>query len=321
MKILVTGAAGFIGSKTAEFLLKDKNQVIGIDDLNDSCDPKLKKHRLKGLEGARFKFHRCDIRDLRSLAKIFKTSKAQAVAHLAARAGVRSSLENPFIYESTNIAGTLNVLELCKDNGIPKLVFASTSSLYAGAPAPFRESARLNAPISPYAATKMAAETLCGTYHYLYGTDITVLRYFTVYGPAGRPDMSYFKFIRCIREGRLIEIYGDGKQQRDFTYIDDIARGTVAALHSRTGFKVINLGGGKRYPLMDLVREIEKCLGKKARVQYFSANKIDMVSTWANNSLAQEILHWQPRVSLEEGIDKTVQWHQKNSSLLKSISF
>ena len=320
MKILVTGSAGFIASKTVEFLLRDKHRVAGVDDLNDSCDVRLKKHRLKNLQSSRFRFYPADIRDIRALKKIFLKEKPEAVAHLGARAGVRYSLENPFIYESTNILGTLNVLELCKEHGVRKLVFASTSSVYAGTPAPFRENAGLKAPLSPYAATKLAAETLCGTYHHLYGMAMTVLRYFTVYGPQGRPDMSYFKFIQQIQESQPLVIYGDGSQKRDFTYIDDIAHGTVLALGIKSGFRVINLGGGKCYPLMSLIRLLERALGKKARLRFTAAHKTDMKYTWADNRLAQNILHWKPRVNLQEGIGRTVEWHQRHHSWLKTLS-
>ena len=320
-KILLTGAAGFIGSRTAELLLKTGRQVLGVDSLNDSCDLRLKKYRLHRLTSMskEFRFYRSDIRDLQSLKNIFKESNPQAVIHLAARAGVRYSLENPFIYAETNILGVLNTLELCREFKVPKLILASTSSLYAAEKSPFREDSPANTPISPYAATKKAAETLCYTYHYLYGIDITVLRYFTVYGPCGRPDMSYFKFIQQIEQGKPVMVYGDGRQKRDFTYVDDIAQGTVMAL-KKTGYRVINLGGGKRYELSHMIRLIEKNLGKKASLRYLPENKTDMRDTWADNTLARRILGWRPKISLEEGIRRTVAWHRENKDWLKGVA-
>ncbi len=319
-KILITGAGGFIASRTAALLLDAGNNITGVDNLNDSCDPRLKKHRLKSLQGRRgkFQFYRADVSDLTALRKIFGKHRPDAVIHLAARAGVRYSLENPFIYVSTNVSGTLNVLELCREFGARKLVFASTSSLYAAEPAPFREEYPVNKPISPYAATKKAAETMCYTYHYLHGLDVTILRYFTVYGPAGRPDMSYFRFIEQIRRGKTVSIYGDGRQERDFTFIDDIARGTVMGL-KKVGFRVINLGGGKRYPLSRLVRLIEKNTGRKAKIRYCPASKTDMKNTWADNSTARRILGWRPEVSLEEGVKRTVAWHRENERFVETI--
>ena len=324
MRILVTGAAGFIGSKTAELLLRDRVRVTGIDDLSDSCDVRLKKVRLGSLfsSAGNFKFHKTDLRDLRSLRAVFRKSTFDAVIHLGARAGVRYSLENPFIYASTNFLGTLNILELCKEFGVPKVVFASTSSLYTAESSrnvAFREDSPANTPISPYAATKKGAESLCYTYHYLYGIDVTVLRYFTVYGPAGRPDMSYFKFIQQIHRGQTVSIYGDGRQKRDFTYVDDIARGTVLAL-KKVGFKTINLGGGKRYELNHLIGLIERALGQKAKIKYLPENKTDIKNTWANTALARKILRWRPRLSLEEGVDRAVRWHLANERWLRDIA-
>ena len=324
MKILLTGAAGFIGSRTSALIMATKARVTGVDNLNDSCDLRLKKYRLNQLlkSNRRFRFYRSDIQNLRSLRKIFKDTKPDAVVHLGARAGVRYSLENPFIYAATNFSGTLNVLELCKEFRVPKLVFASTSSLYtaeAERRVPFRESSPANTPISPYAATKKGAEALSYTYHYLYKIDVTVLRYFTVYGPAGRPDMSYFKFIQKISRNEPIPIYGDGRQKRDFTYVDDIASGTLLAL-KKVGYRTINLGGGRCYELLYLVRLIERFLGKKARLNFGPKNKTDIQTTWADTSLARKILGWRPQVGLEEGIRRTVRWHEANKHWLKNIA-
>ncbi len=319
--IVVTGAAGFIASSTTELLLRQNKWVIGIDNLNDSYSLRLKRQRLAQLKtyGKKFNFFKADIQDLRSLRNIFKQVRPQAVIHLAARAGVRYSLENPFVYEATNVLGTLNILEMCKEYSVKKFVLASTSSLYAHEALPFREDAAVNTPISPYAATKKAAEALCYTYHYLHGIDMTVFRYFTVYGPAGRPDMSYFKFIQQIAGGKTVSIYGDGRQERDFTYVSDIARGTVLGLKN-VGYRVINLGGGKRYRLLELIHLIEKYTGKKARLKFYPENKTDMRNTWADNSRARRLLGWRPQVSLEEGVRQTVEWHQQNKQWLESVS-
>jgi len=248
MTILVTGAAGFIGSKVSEFLLADGHTVVGLDNLNDAYDVRLKEWRLGQLKGKHgFEFHRLDITDRTALRKLFTNRESdqpnkrdkldqpnrpfEAVINLAARAGVRQSVENPWIYFEANVTGTLNLLELCREFGIKKFVLASTSSLYgANDTRPFREDANTDGPLSPYAASKKSAEALCYSYHYLYGIDVTALRYFTVYGPAGRPDMSLFRFVQWISEGRPVIVFGDGRQSRDFTYVDDIARGTVAAL-------------------------------------------------------------------------------------------
>ena len=304
--ILVTGAAGFIGHKTAEKLLEKNYTVVGIDNLNDYYDVRLKKHRLSLLKKHNnFTFHKMDIENLASLKTIFKKHTFSAVINLAARAGVRCSMENPHIYMTTNANGTLNLLELCRQNKIKKFILASTSSLYAGQKMPFKETLAVNTPISPYAASKKAAEAMCYTYHYLYGIDISILRYFTVYGPAGRPDMSIFRFIKWIDEGHPLELYGDGSQSRDFTYIDDIAEGTVKAL-KRVGFKVINLGGNKPYKLNHVIKLIEQYLGKKAKIKRLPFHKTDMKATWADITQAKNILKWQPKVSLEEGIKKTI---------------
>jgi UDP-glucuronate 4-epimerase len=305
---LVTGAAGFIAGKTAELLLKNGHIVIGLDNLNDYYDPQLKIYRLQTLKKfTNFKFFKSDIEHIDIVRKIMHSHKPHAIIHLAARAGIRASIDNPFLYAKTNMLGTLNLLELSKEFNIKKFVLASTSSLYAGQKMPFKEMLPVNTPISPYAATKKAAEALCYTYHFLYGIDISVLRYFTVYGPAGRPDMSYYKFMRNIDAGKPIEVYGDGCQSRDFTYIDDIARGTIKAL-KKVGFKIINLGNNKPQTLSYLIKLIEKNLQKKAVIKYLDFQKTDMKATWADVSEAKKILNWVPKVTLQTGIRNTVEW-------------
>jgi len=230
-KILVTGAAGFIGWKTSQKLLEAGRPVIGVDNMNDYYDVTLKTRRLEELQKTEgFTFYLSDIENLASMDTIFRDNKIDAVINLAARAGVRYSIENPHVYMSTNAQGVLNLLELMRKYGVRKLVHASTSSLYAGQKMPFTEELPVNTPISPYAASKKASEAMAYAYHYLFDLDISVLRYFTVYGPAGRPDMSIFRFIKWIDEGKPLELFGDGTQSRDFTYIDDIASGTINAL-------------------------------------------------------------------------------------------
>jgi len=317
---LVTGAAGFIGWRVSEFLLKEGKFVLGVDNLNNAYDTKLKEWRLSQLKKCKnFKFHQLELANFKEVKSLFETHPIEAIIHLAARAGVRTSLENPWVYVESNITATLNLLELMKDFGIKKMVLASTSSVYAGRKPPFHEDLKVDTPLSPYAATKKGAELMAYTYHHLYGLDITVVRYFTVYGPAGRPDMSIFRFIKWICEGKPIEIYGDGTQARDFTYIDDIAHGTLLALKP-LGYEIINLGRGDDPVSLNKVIEIlEKLLGKKAIVNYKNFHKADLKVTKAEVKKAKKLLGWEPQVSLEEGLRKTVEWALENIELLKII--
>lgn len=317
--VILTGVAGFIGAKAAEKLLEKDVQVIGIDNMNDYYDVRLKTYRLNSLKKFKnFEFHKLDIENIPALKTVFLKYKPGAVINLAARAGVRYSMENPFVYMSTNAMGTLNLLELCREYGVKKFVLASTSSLYAGQKMPFKETLAVNTPISPYSASKKAAETLCYTYHYLYGLDITVLRYFTVYGPACRPDMSIFRFVKWIDEGKPLKLFGDGSQSRDFTYVDDIAMGTVYAL-KKVGFKIINLGGNRPYELNYVIKLIEGRLSKKAKIKNLPFHKADVKATWADISEAKKILGWQPMVGFEEGIGKTVGWCERNREWVRKI--
>lgn len=318
--ILVTGATGFIGYSTAEKLLKEGKTIIGIDNMNDYYDVRLKRHRLERLTKYKnFVFYQKDIENLSEIEEIFKNYKIDGVINLAARAGVRYSIENPHVYMSTNAHGTLNLLELMKKYGIKKFILASTSSLYAGQKMPFSEDLPVNSPISPYAATKKAAEVISYTYHYLYGIDVSVLRYFTVYGPAGRPDMSIFRFIKWIDEGIPLEIYGDGTQSRDFTFIDDISYGTILALKD-LGYEIINLGCGmKPVSLIEVIKHLEDLLGKKAKIRYMPFHKADLTETQADISKAKRILNWEPKTDLKEGLKKTVQWYTENRDWLKDI--
>jgi len=320
MKVLLTGVAGFIGWKVAQNLLEKGYTVVGIDNLNDYYDPKIKLWRLETLKGFdNFSFHRLDIENFDALRVLFETKGPfDAVINLAARAGVRYSIKNPFVYFTTNTNGTLNLLELSKDLGVKKFVLASTSSLYAGQPMPFKESLPVNTPISPYAASKKAAEVTCYTYHYLYGIDISIVRYFTVYGPAGRPDMSIFRFIYWIMKGEPIEVFGDGGQSRDFTYVDDIAEGTIRALKP-LGYEIINLGGNNPYKLIEVIRLIEKYTGKEAKIVFKDFHKADLKATWADITKAKKLLGWEPKINLEEGIKRTVEWFKENWDWVKDI--
>ncbi len=316
---LVTGVAGFIASKVCEFLLADGHKVVGVDNLNDAYDVRLKEWRLKQLQGRPdFQFHAVDICKQDQLRDLF-SSGFQAVINLAARAGVRQSVENPWVYIETNITGTLNLLELCKEFEVKKFVLASTSSLYgAKNPLPFREDADTNAPLSPYAASKKGAEALCHSYHYLYDMDITVVRYFTVYGPAGRPDMSLFRFVQWISEEQEVTVFGDGQQSRDFTYVDDIARGTIKALKP-LGYETINLGSDEPVVLMDAIHLIEQMVGKKASLDFQPRQPADVMSTWADITKAAQLLEWKPEYDFKRGLESLVHWYQANRAWAKEV--
>lgn len=318
---LVTGTAGFIASKVSEQLLAAGHKVMGIDELNDAYDPRLKHWRLERLKGLEnFQFCQTDIRDRGALERLWdQAGPFDAVLNLAARAGVRQSLENPWVYVDTNTTGTLNLLEMCRHRGVNKLVLASTSSLYGSRnPVPYREDADTNHPLSPYAASKKAAEALCHSYHHLYGIDVTVVRYFTVYGPAGRPDMSLFRFVQWVAEERPVVVFGDGTQSRDFTYVEDIARGTIAALRP-LGFEVVNLGSDRPMVLMDALKLIERLLGKKAKIDYQPFHKADIRATWADITTAREKLGWEPKISHEQGIENLVNWYKENRAWASEI--
>ncbi len=319
MAILVTGCAGFIGWKVSQKLLEQGKEVVGIDNLNDYYDPKVKLWRLEGLkEYPSFKFYRGDIEDLEFLRDIFKREEIEAVINEAARAGVRYSIKDPWVYLRTNAYGTLNLLELMKEFSVKKMILASTSSLYAGLPTPFKEDLPVNTPISPYAASKKAAEAMAYTYHYLYGFDVIVLRYFTVYGPAGRPDMSVFRFIYWVLKGQPLEVFGDGSQERDFTFVDDIAEGTIRALNLK-GYEIINLGNNNPHRLSYLIELIEEFTGKRAKVVNREFHKADMKKTWADITKAKKLLGWQPTTDLRKGVEKTVRWFEENWSWVKDL--
>ncbi len=324
MNILVTGCAGFIGSKVARLLLKQGHAVLGVDQLRDADLSRLQSWRLQSLtSNPVFSFHQLDIADLESLRsmlmEVHTRTPISAIINLAARAGVRGSVAEPRAYFEANTLGCLNLLEICKDLDIKKFVLASTSSVYgAGVEGPVREDAQSGRPLSPYAASKKAAEALLYSYHHLYGIDAAVLRYFTVYGPAGRPDMSIFRFIKGIAEGEQITVYGDGTQQRDFTYVSDVARGTVAALDLH-GYEVVNLGNENPVSVNEVITKIERLVGRDAQIKYEERHLTDPLLTWADIGRAKSLLNWTPEVGLEEGIQRTVKWYMENRGWARNL--
>jgi nucleoside-diphosphate-sugar epimerase len=316
---LVTGAAGFIGARTSQMLIEQGHTVVGIDNMNDAYDPRMKDYRLKKLQAMEgFTFHKHDISE-KSAIDLFKNEKLDGVINLAARAGVRYSVENPWVFLESNVTGTLNMLEVCRQFGCKKFILASTSSIYGENPEyPTPETASSSEPMQPYAASKKGAEALAHSYHHLYDIDVTIVRYFTVYGPAGRPDLAIFRFVKWIIEGEPIRINGDGKQSRGFTYVDDIARGTIAALKP-LGYEVINLGGHEVISINGLVDLVEDLTGKKANVQYGPPNLADMFMNQANVTKAREMLGWDPQVNLREGIGNLIKWYYAERDWAKDI--
>ena len=323
LKVLVTGCAGFIGSQVTRQLLDVGHLVQGVDNLNDYYHPYLKHWRLNSLvANPRFTFHHADVNDPSGLRRLLvgAVPPVSSVFHLAAWAGVRRSVDTPRIYYETNLFGTLNLLELCREFQIRRFILASSSSVYGDeVDGPVSETIPSNRPLSPYAASKVAAETLLYSYHHLYGMDAVAFRFFTVYGPAGRPDMSVFRFIRAIAEREPITIYGDGTQRRDFTYVDDVARGAVAAL-GLSGFEIINLGNDNPVSVNTLVSLIESTLGCRAEIQHEPRHSADPTLTWANIDHARRVLGWSPEVSMEEGINRTCAWYLENRDWARSMT-
>ena len=321
MKILLTGVAGFIGARTAELLIKDGHHVVGIDNMNDYYDVSLKRYRLNQVKQKKeFEFLQLDIEDKNALEACFQNNPFDAVINLAARAGVRSSITDPFVYLSTNTLGTLNLLDLMLKHGVNRYIMASTSSLYAGTPMPFLETADVRQPLSPYAASKLGAEGMAYTYHHLHGLDVSILRYFTVYGPAGRPDMSPFRFTEWINRGQPITLYGDGQQTRDFTYIDDVACATITAAERCSGYEIYNIGGGNEpISIKMMINELERHLGKKAIINPQPTNNADMQDTSANIQKANLELDWKPIIHPLVGFQRTVKWHQENHDWLSTV--
>ncbi len=316
---LITGAAGFIGARTSEMLINDGHTVVGIDNMNNAYDLRMKEYRLKRLQAlSGFDFHKLDISD-KSIIEHFKGEKFDGVINLAAWAGVRASVKNPWIYVDSNMTGTLNMLELCRHSDTKKFIVASTSSIYGeNPPYPTPESASSNEPLQPYAASKKGAEAMTHAYHHLYDIDATVVRFFTVYGPAGRPDLSIFRFVQWISEGRPVRVNGDGEQSRGFTYIDDIARGVISALKP-VGYEIINLGGHEVITINNLVKLVEDVVGKKAVIQYGPPDLADMRSNWADVSKAREMLGWEPQYDMRAGIEKLVEWYNTERDWAKDI--
>lgn len=318
---LVSGVAGFIAARVTEMLLQAGHVVVGLDNMNDAYDVRMKNYRLDGLNRFdKFVFHRIDIASWNDIQDISMLAGGfDAVINLAARAGVRASVDNPWVYVDTNITGTLNLLEFCQRNHINKFLLASTSSVYGSdAPLPTPETANSDHPLQAYAASKKGAEVMCHAYNYLYDIDVSVVRFFTVYGPAGRPDMSIFRFIRWIVEGEPIHLFGDGDQTRGFTYVDDIARGVIQALNS-VGFEIINLGGHQDITINQLIALIEQKVGKKAIINYLEPVKADMRANLADVSKAGSLIGWEPVVGLEEGISQTIQWYYENREWASQI--
>jgi UDP-glucuronate 4-epimerase len=325
-KILVTGAAGFIASRACALLSGEGRDVTGLDNFNDAYDRRLKDWRwaqLEKLDGV--ELHRLDLTDSAGLRKLFqkhaagRTAPFDAVVNLAARAGVRASVENPAVYVEANVSGALNMLEMCREFGVKKFVLASTSSLYGREhPTPYREDMNTDRQLSPYAATKKAAEAMAYTYHFLHGIDVSVLRYFTVYGPAGRPDMTPLRFVQRIREGRTITVFGDGSQSRDFTYVDDIAQGTISALRP-VGYEIFNLGSDEPLKLSAMITLIEELVGHKAKIDYRPWHPADMMATWADISKTRHMLGWSPKTTFREGLGQLVQWYSENRDWAREI--
>ncbi len=310
MNILITGVAGFIGSWTARELLEQGHNIIGIDNFNEYYNPKFKESNVKYLK---IKLHRNDIKDYDRLKKVFQEDKIDKIIHFAAMVGVRPSIVNPAVYEEVNIRGTLNLLELAKQNSIKKFVFASSSSVYGNRDkVPFSEQDAANSQISPYAVTKKAGELLCQTYSSLYGLPIVCLRFFTVYGPCGRPDMAPYKFVDKISHNKEIEMYGDGSTRRDYTHIADAVSGILKSIELDADYEIINLGCGAPVKLKDFISAIEKNLGKKASIVQKEIQPGDVKQTYADISKAKKLLGYEPKIKLEEGMKIFCEWFLKN---------
>lgn len=313
--ILITGAAGFIGFNVAKELLKRGDTLVGIDNMNNYYDVSLKEARieeLKRLPG--FTFVKADITDQEDIKVMFKEHRPEKVCHLAAQAGVRYSLENPFAYEETNNKGTLTLLEACRHHKVKHFIFASSSSIYGNnKKLPFSENDRVDTPISVYAATKKYNEVLAHAYNYLFGIHCTGLRFFTVYGPWGRPDMALFKFTKNILEGKQIQVFNKGNHRRDFTFITDIVQGVVAAIDrsEQHQYEVFNLARGESVELMAYIKAIEKTLGKKAVIEFLPLQQGDVPETSADITKAKKMLGYNPRVSIEEGVRRFIDWYKK----------
>ncbi len=311
--ILVTGGAGFIGSHLVERLIEQGEEVVVVDDFNDYYSPKLKWRNIKQvLSHPAFHLEQGDIRDFPFLERIFKRYRIKEVIHLAARAGVRPSVEDPILYEEVNGLGTTNLLELCRRYEVPKFIYGGSSSVYGeSSKVPFSEKDCCDRPVSPYAATKRANELICHAYHHLFGIKVISLRFFTVYGPRQRPEMAIHKFTRLIDQGKEIPVYGDGSSRRDYTYIDDIIQGIMAAHEKDFDYEIFNLGESRTTDLLTLIHLIEENLGKKAKIRFLPPQPGDVSVTYADISKAKKLLGYNPQVPIEEGIKRFVEWYKK----------
>lgn len=311
--ILITGGAGFIGSHLAERLLSAGKRVLIIDDFNDFYDPAIKRANAAMLAARGAIVHEADIRDAAALDRVFASEPLTAVVHLAARAGVRPSIIDPLLYAEVNIQGTLNLLEQCRKRGIVRFIFGSSSSVYGtNSKVPFSEDDPVTNPISPYATSKLAGEQYCKVYHQLFGMHITCLRFFTVYGPRGRPDMAVHKFSKSITAGESVPQYGDGGMKRDFTYVSDIVDGIVAALERNHPFAMVNLGDSNPITVKALIALIAQAVGKNARIQQMPEQQGDVPITYADLTHAQKLLGYSPKVKIEEGIQRFVEWFKEH---------
>lgn len=321
MKVLVTGCAGFVGSKVSSLLVEHGHEVRGLDNMSEAYDVRMKQWRVDNLlDTSGVEWNNADITDRSSVNDLLAEFKPDAVINLAARAGVRRSINDPWAYYETNVTGTLNLLEACKDQGVSRFLLASSSSVYGKNQMPFSEEQEIGSLLSPYATSKKAAEDLCRLYNYLYDFDVTVFRFFTVYGPSGRPDMSFFRFVRWIVEGENLQLNGDGSQQRDFTHVDDVARGVVASVDRRQGYEIVNLGSDRPIELNTLIEEIELAVGSAAKIEHHPFPQTDVMTTWANISRARELLKWDPQISLKQGVASVVDWYMENREWAKNIS-
>ncbi|NPA80513.1 MAG: NAD-dependent epimerase/dehydratase family protein [Thermotogae bacterium] len=307
-KVLITGVGGFIGSKVAEVFLREGYEVVGMDNLDPYYPPEYKRLRIRALHNfPGFTFYEGDFTDPEDVAAVL-TEDLEGVLHIGAKAGVRASIEDPEAYLRANTVGTLRILEGMRSRGIGRIVMASTSSIYAGHPAPFREDMKTDRPISPYAVSKKAAENLLYTYHHLYGIDAFVLRYFTVYGPYGRPDMSIFKLLYAALSGETFPLYGDGSQRRSFSYVDDVARATYLAFQRVEGYEIINVGNPDDHPLSSVISLIEELSGRRVNLRRYPFNRADIPITKASIEKARRLLGWEPEISLREGLRRTAEW-------------
>jgi len=314
VKILVTGCAGFIGSNLVDALLMQDYEVAGIDNFNDYYSPDVKESNLKNAKkNKNFKLYRADILDLERLKKIFNENQLDVVIHLAARAGVRPSLTDPHLYANVNVLGTVNLLKLSVEHKVAKFIFGSSSSVYGDSPKiPFTEDDLCQDIVSPYGASKRAAEFFVESFNKCFGLDAVVLRFFTVYGQRGRPDMAPALFTNAILKNEEIQIFGNGQASRDFTFIEDIIDGIVKALDAGNGFEVINLGGSKPVSVSDFIKTLEEVIGKSAKLKFGPKVNGDVQSTWANTKKAETLLKWKSKYTLKQGLSAYVDWYKSH---------